>query len=156
LTDDLRKLFLRSWFERGLFLEAYVLLGVMRVAILVLPFRKIASLLGLTQGSAPSEASLNVFPCTEKIGWAIRAAAARTPWQSACLVQALSGMVMLIRRGIDATLYLGVAKHENNTETLSAHAWLSCGNTVLTGDGGLERYSTLSSFYGTKKSGRDH
>lgn len=80
------------------------------------------------------------------IGWAIQAAAVRTPWESACLVQALTGMIMLSHRGIGATLYLGVAKEESNPESMAAHAWLRCGDTVLTGAVGVERFSVISSF----------
>jgi len=146
-TDDLRKFFARSWRERGLFVEAFFLLGVMRTAILLLPFRKIAGMMGLVQGSTSTESvsSLPVNP--SDIGWSIRAAAKRTHWESACLAQALTGMVMLGRRGINATLYLGVAKDESDPETLNAHAWLRCGDTILTGAGGVERYSAISSFF---------
>ena len=55
-------------------------------------------------------------------------------------------MVMLSRRGINATLYLGVAKNENGPEAMDAHAWLRCGGVILTGAGGVERFSAISSF----------
>jgi hypothetical protein len=145
---------LRSWQERGLLCEAVLLLGVMRAAILMLPFRRITALMGLAQGVVPTGATSDVSLCPAKIGWAVQAAAARTPWQSACLVQALTGMLMLSRRGINSTLYLGVAKDENNPETMAAHAWLRCGNIVLTGAGGVERYTALSSFSRTTKPGQ--
>jgi hypothetical protein len=146
LIDDLRKFSSRSWQERGLFAEAFVLLGVMRAAIVLFPFRKITAHLGLAPGASPevSESALCVKPTD--IGWAVQAAAARTPWQSACLVQALTGMVMLGRRGINATLYLGVARDESGAEAMAAHAWLRCGDNILTGAGGIERFSAISSF----------
>jgi len=144
--DNLRKFSARTWQERGLFVEAFVLLGVMRAAVLLLPFRRITSLLGLAQGEATSgsQAGLAVDPAA--IGWSIQAAAARTHWESACLAQALTGMLMLSRRGINATLYLGVAKDVSDPETMTAHAWLRCGDAILTGAGGVERYSAISSF----------
>jgi hypothetical protein len=55
-------------------------------------------------------------------------------------------MVMLGRRGINTTLYLGVARDESGTEAMAAHAWLRCGAAILTGAGGVERYSAISSF----------
>jgi hypothetical protein len=146
LIDDLRKFSSRSWQERGLFAEAFVLLGVMRAAIVLFPFRKITAYLGLTPGASSSvpESALCVKPTD--IGWGVQAAAARTPWQSACLAQALTGMVMLGRRGINATLYLGVARDESGAEAMTAHAWLRCGDAILTGAGGVERYAAISSF----------
>lgn len=146
LIDDLRKFSSRSWRERSLFVEAFVLLGVMRAAVLLLPFRKITKMMGLVQveTSPLPVADVNVDPA--EIGWAIQAAAARTHWESACLAQALTGMFMLSRRGIEATLYLGVARDESDPEAMTAHAWLRCGGLILTGAGGVERFSALSSF----------
>lgn len=146
LIDALGKFFARSWQERGLFIEAFVLLGMMRAAILLLPFRRITNLLGLAQGetsSMPAEVA-TVDPAA--IGWSIQAAAARTHWESACLAQALTGMVMLSRRGIGATLFLGVARDETDPGAMAAHAWLRCGGVILTGAGGVERFSAISFF----------
>jgi hypothetical protein len=146
LIDDLRKFSSRSRLERGLFLEACVLLGVMRASILLFPFRRITNLLGLAQCNTSSMPGSDMTDDPSTIGWAVQAAAARTPWESACLVQALTGMIMLSHRGIGATLYLGVSKDENNPETMTAHAWLRCGDTILIGAGGVERFSVISSF----------
>ena len=129
-----------------MFFEAFLLLGVMRAAILLLPFRRITTILGLAQGATSSMPAVDMTVDPADVGWAIRAAAARTPWESACLAQALTGMVMLSRRGIAATLYLGVARDEIDPEAMSAHAWLRCGDTILTGAGGVERFSAISSF----------
>ena len=146
LIDNLRKFSARTWQERWLFVEAFVLLGVMRAAVLLFPFRKITTPLGLVQGEASSVPEDDGAPVPAAIGWSIQAAAARTHWESACLAQALTGMVMLSLRGIGATLYLGVARDENDPGTMAAHAWLRCGEAILTGAGGVERYSAISSF----------
>ncbi|MBL0225862.1 MAG: lasso peptide biosynthesis B2 protein [Geobacteraceae bacterium] len=146
LIDDLRKFSARSWSERGLFLEAFILLGVMRAAILLFPFRKIAKILGITQSETSSIPEKDIPIDTTAIGWAIQAAAARTHWESACLAQALTGMVMLSRRGVASALYLGVARVESTPGTMDAHAWLRCGDAILTGAGGVERFSAISAF----------
>lgn len=130
-----------------MFFEALLLLGVMRAAILFVPFRKIAAMMGLVQGAQPVEHEVLSSSCTEGISWAIRAAAARTPWESACLVRALTGMAMLSRRRIKATLYLGVAKDESGAETMKAHAWLSCGDNILVGAAGYEEYAVISAYH---------
>jgi len=123
-----------------------MLLGVMRTAILLLPFRKIIALMGLVQGEQPG-ASESIAACRlAAIAWAVQAAALRTPWESACLVQALTGMAMLARRGGSATLSLGVGRNDNVREIISAHAWLQCGGKFITGAGGYEKYSIISSF----------
>jgi hypothetical protein len=146
LISELRKFSSRTWRERGFFAEAYMLLGVMRCAMLLLPFQRIAEIMGLRQGIAGADNAFARSVNSAHIGWAIQAAALRTPWESACLVQALTGVVMLGRQGIDATLYLGVAKDESGLEAMSAHAWLCCGDAIVTGDSGIERFSVISSF----------
>lgn len=144
--DGLRKFFQRSRQERWLFLEAFLLLSVMRAAILLLPFRRITAMMGLEQGE-PGVADRSFSDSLPaRIGWAVTAAAARTPWESACLAQALTAMNMLSRRGIDATLYLGVAKGGRVPESMDAHAWLDCGGSTITGAAGAERFSAISRF----------
>lgn len=52
--------------------------------------------------------------------------------------------MMLRRRQIPSTLYLGVAKKEDGD--LNAHAWLRTGDAIILGGGGLERFSVVSTF----------
>lgn len=145
LKSDLAKLLKRSGHERFLLLESVFLLGAIRAAVLCVPFRLIARLLRLTPREAPQCLPPDMAPAST-VGWAVAAAASRTPWQSTCLVQALCGLVMLRRRGIPCTLCLGVAKEERAVEPVSAHAWLRCGGEILIGSGGQERFTLLSVF----------
>ena len=133
--------------ERRLLIAAIGWLGLLRVAVLMLPFRRLASLLGLTQ-SDPSEVSL-AFRAdhqarTEAIGWAVQGVAARTPWLSTCLVQSLAGYVMLRRHDVPSVVYLGVAKDAGGE--LIAHSWLQCGDRFVTGGGSQHRYSVIAAY----------
>ena len=147
-TRDLRKLGARSWQERGLLLEAFIWLGVMRVAMGRLPFRRIAAQLGLAQAETLEVSPILEIQPAPRIGWAVRAAAARTPWQSTCLVQALAGIAMLHRRKLSGVLYLGIAKDASAAELLVAHAWLCCGDVILTGESERARFSAVACFIG--------
>ena len=143
---DLSKLRVLSGADRWLLLEAMVWLSLMRVAIALLPFRRITTLLRLIPGESPTELAEALRPPALRIGWAVRAAATRTPWESTCLMQALAGSVLLCRRDIHSTLYLGVAKDTTVPAGLAAHAWLRCGDAILTGSAGRERFSVVSTF----------
>ena len=80
-----------------------------------------------------------------RIGWAVRTMSRRTPWNSNCLAQAIAAKRMLRRRGTACTLYLGLAKDAH--DELAAHAWLRCGNRVLTGGRLSQRqYTVVSTF----------
>jgi hypothetical protein len=118
--------------RRGLSIEAVITLGIARLLVLCVPIRWITRLLERPASRAP----LNIAPTDEivrEVGWAVRAAAPKTPWKSACLPQALAGKWMLARRGIHGTIRLGVAK--NASGGLEAHAWLYSGGVILTGGG---------------------
>jgi hypothetical protein len=133
--------------DRRLLIEAIGWLGLLRVAVLMLPYRRLASLLRLTQ-SDPSQVS--VASCAghraraEAIGWAVRAVAARTPWLSTCLVQSLAGYVMLRRHDVPSVVYLGVAK--GAAGELIAHSWLQCGDRLVTGGASQHRYSVIAAY----------
>jgi hypothetical protein len=121
----------------------------MRLAVLFISFQRTVVFLGLKQEASTldilnPEQSADV----EKIGWSLRAVSARTPWESACLTQALAGMVMLQRRGIQAFLLLGVSRADSGPDSMAAHAWLKCGEAIVTGAGGHERFIVISTFAG--------
>jgi len=155
---DLNKLSTASWADIGLLLRAFVLLGLARAAIALVPLRGIVRVLGMSPvkrpdcGTDASSEDPEKFQIpldahrtqAAKIGWAVRSAAARTPWQSACLSQALAGSVLLRTREIPFTLNLGVAG--NIDSGISAHAWLTCGELTLTGSAGVEEFRTVAAF----------
>ena len=145
-TNDLSKLKARSGPERAAVLEAFLWLGVMRLTLRLWPFRSIAVRMGLKQTGAAIAAQNPHIAETTRIGWAVKAAASRTPWPSTCLVQALAGMMMLSRRKMTGALYLGVAKDELAPEPIAAHSWLCSGESVLVGENGRESFKVISIF----------
>jgi len=145
-TSNLRKLHARSWSERVRLIEAFIRLGLMRAALGRWPFRRIAARLGLMQTETPLVGQVPNIAEATRIGWAVKAAASRTPWPSTCLVQALAGIMMLRRRHISGTLYLGVAKDKLGPEQIAAHAWLASGDVVLIGENERERFKVISCF----------
>ncbi len=150
LSDLVSKIRRHPWYELCLLPEALILLAVMRLMVLLVPFQRIASLLGLSPAPLlkPLVSPSQQLKVADSVGWAIRAMASRTPWESACLTQALAGMVMLQRRKIPALLFLGVAKSSAGPEKTAAHAWLTCGDAIITGGGDHEKYVVISSFCG--------
>jgi hypothetical protein len=121
------------------------MLGLMRLTIR-LPFRTVSRVIGLHRGETPGEVAPETVARAAAVGWAVRAAASYTPWESTCLVQALAATMLLRLRGIDCTLYLGVARDRVTPEAITAHAWLRCGELLLTGAAERERYTPVASF----------
>lgn len=133
----------RSRADRRLLVEATLWLALARSALRTLPFRWIVRLFALSPGEGAPAVDTPSRNAAVRIGWALSAAAARTPWQSACLAQALAGSGMLRMRRIPGTVAMGVAKSATGLE---AHAWLSCGGAVVTGADGHERYQVVARF----------
>jgi len=143
----IRKFFALEEEERRLFLEAWWTLGVMRIALLTRPFKRIVRPLlqippSEVEGSTPEP---HTILRAEKIARAVRRAAAHTPWESACLVQALTVWKMSERRGIPGRFYLGVDRRGTEGK-MRAHAWAQCGERILTGALGREAFTPVSMF----------
>ena len=119
--------------------EALACLALARAAVVVLPFRLIAPRLGVRRAETPPVAGLP--PASRGVAWAVAVAARRTPWRSECLEQAIAAKTMLRRRGIQSTLYLGVAR-----DPVAAHAWLRVGELNVTGGHDVARYAVVASF----------
>lgn len=77
--------------------------------------------------------------CAE-VAFIIPRLAVRLPWRADCLVQALAGQRMLLKRGIAGEIAVGTAKHPDGT--FEAHAWLTYGSEVILG-GDISRFSPL-------------
>ncbi len=136
----------RTRAERLLLLEAFVLLAFARLMVLILPFKWLAVSLGRHMNESGTQVNPSDLLIARIVGQAIRSAASNTPWQSVCLPQAVAAQWMLKRRRIAATLYLGVAKSENKAEKLAAHAWLRCGDIILTGASGHRQFTVVAMF----------
>jgi transglutaminase superfamily protein len=144
MFSRLAKFWRLSWPDRCLTLEALIWLGLARLAILALPFRWIAPYMGQPRAVSPiDDASVNVDQ-VKRIARAIRRTSRHTPWDSNCLSQALTAKRMLHRRRINCTLYLGLAKDDD--DHLQAHAWVRSGSFILTGGRGSGRYAAVATF----------
>lgn len=78
----------------------------------------------------------------ELISWALASAAARVPWRSDCLVQAMAASMWLDR--IERSYKLNIGVRKNAADDLEAHAWLTSGDITVTGNlPNLESFSTI-------------
>ncbi len=139
----------RGWpkSRRGLVLEAYCLLGLCRFLIRYVPFRLTAArwlgwFMAETVRSLPPTAAATAAD----VGWIVERLADHTPWESACLPQAMAAQHMLKRRGIGSTLYLGLARSDRRPTGHEAHAWLRCGEVVVTGEGEMGDFQSVACY----------
>ena len=145
-TPSWRKLHQRTWAERWLLIEAAWWLTLTAGALRVIPFKRLATWLDLTPAPTAPTGVGSPRQDALAVGWAVRAAAAHTPWTSTCLAQALAASQMLRRRTIASALTLGVALAPDKDQRMEAHAWLQHGGVFLTGEGGHQRFTPISTF----------
>lgn len=135
--------------HRRLFLQAWVRLGGVRYDLKCRSFKELTA--GLTLHRAPfepPELQAETLAMAVQVGWAVRAASRFTPWQSTCLVQVLAAQRMLEERLLPGAFYIGTAPGAGESAgiDLDAHAWLKCGERIITGEKGHERYAVISVF----------
>ena len=145
----IRKFFALDHDARRMLIQAWRLLGAVRIAILATSFKRLVAKLTVHR-EAVDQVPLNAdsLAVAHTIGWAVRTAARFTPWKSSCLVQVLAAQRMLQQRGIAGAFYLGAApgSEGEKQQTLDAHAWLKCNDNFITGESGHERFTIVTSF----------
>lgn len=93
---------------------------------------------------SPTEVNYTTYRKAAKVGWAVNRMSQFTPWESKCLVQAITAQIVLRLLKIPYTLYLGLDKDESSK--LIAHSWLRCGGLIVTGGREKERFIVVAKF----------
>jgi len=113
------------WRDRGLVVEAALMLVAARATLLVVPFRRFRPWLTLA-GRGQADPLL-----LARVRRAIGMAARNLPFEAVCLPQAMAAKAMLARRGAGSALCIGVGRDADDSMIL--HAWLEAGDTIVTG-----------------------
>ena len=134
MVKGLRRFFQAPLSKKLFFLKTLCVSFLVRFLIFGLPFRWVKHLLNLNL--CPPE---TIEPRYEMV----KTGAGRTvlnmintvhryfPWKNTCLVQAITGKILLKQRAVKCIIVMGLKK--DGTETLKAHAWLVNTEGVITG-----------------------
>jgi hypothetical protein len=117
---------------------AWLLAIAFRVAIALLGFRRLESLIRCGNGAAPPA-------YLHRVALAIRSPARRLPGAN-CLVQACTACALIGWRGYEAVIRVGVREAEDGR--MLAHAWLVSGDRIVTGGavGSFESFRPIADF----------
>ncbi|MFV9656117.1 lasso peptide biosynthesis B2 protein [Pseudomonas sp. NY15366] len=131
---------------------AWLLLGVARALVLLLPFRLLSGFLGTKLGPHPicSMPTPRQSMRALEIGRTVRWAANHTPWHSNCFAQAIASRILLGAAGIPCVICFGLSRNEQ--KALIAHAWVTVGPIRVCGGDGFASYKVVGCFL---SSGRD-
>jgi hypothetical protein len=119
--------------ERRLAFRALGTVAVIRLALWVLPFRRIRQTL---EARSPRENGPDTLqPTAAQIAWAVKLASRYVP-RATCLTQALAAEILLQRAGIESAVHIGVSLDDGTGESrksFGAHAWVEQQGSVLLG-----------------------
>jgi len=114
-----------------------------RMMVLVLPFRRLAALLGEQNSEGNKKHPGFDWLYVNTVSRQIKNVSHYVPWTSNCLVQAAVGKILLRKKSIESTVSFGVKKKGRKME---AHAWLTVGLRIVLGGETADQFVEVSSF----------
>jgi Transglutaminase-like superfamily len=134
--------------ERQLLLKTFILLGLIRLGLALLPFQKMLDILANLSRTFSSQQPSEPLRL-EQIVHAVELSSRYLPGEVLCLPRALTMQVLMRHQGYAPQLRIGVAKGAQGD--LEAHAWVEHqGNVVMGYVRDLARYTPLPSFKGCR------
>ena len=130
---------------------AWLMLGIARATILVIPFRYFSGCLGQSSKTMTYTPVLSTSQTARarRIGRVVRATANITPWESVCFPQALVACLLLRGTSIPYIMHFGLAKNPDNAgeDPMKAHAWVTAGSVAVTGGrNNLFKFTVVGSY----------
>jgi hypothetical protein len=124
--------------DKWLFIRAVFWLALVRIVLLVVPFRRLFE----NQTIESSRGAIDADPeFLRRVSYVVGAAANNVPWGSDCFPQTIAARMLLKRQGYESIIHVGVERV--GEDMLNGHAWLTCGDIVVTGGAELHRYTEL-------------
>ncbi|NEQ84588.1 MAG: lasso peptide biosynthesis B2 protein [Moorea sp. SIO2I5] len=145
---QLRKFLRLTSRERQLVINTFILLGLIRLGLWLLPFQTLRRLVAKISQPSPLAQGVNQTNLSKIVG-AVNISSRYMPGGVKCLARALTTQVLMSRCGYSPQLRIGVAKGEGGK--LEAHAWVENQGQVVIGYlRDLSRFTPLPSFKGGK------
>lgn len=139
-----------GWKRRMLLAEAAACLLIARLALIFIPFARLARSFGAFEPPAQAAPRAHVANAPEQarlaaeIGWAVTQAARYVPANAACLPQAMAARSMLKRRGVPSVVHFGAAKGQDRS--FETHAWLDAAGVEVTGYRTAKNFAEIACF----------
>ena len=140
-----RPIFVQLWI-----IPVWCMLGISKLLILLVSFRRLLPFLGKSVGVFPwvplvsGEGEARAL----LISNVVTTAARYTPWESNCFPQAIVARVLLGLYGVNYCLYFGVRRTAGKVP-FDAHAWIASGRVAVVGRRSFRRYTVVGIFAAT-------
>jgi hypothetical protein len=129
---------------KWLLFQAIFISGIVKITLLVRPFKKVLNWLGKINIETDKRSHPQSLVIRTEVKTAIVLCNKYTFWQTECYTQALTGKILLKKYNIPSTIYIGFYKDEDGN--YKGHAWLRSFDMVLTGDKEINKF-TVQSFF---------
>ena len=139
--SKVRKVSGRDWW---LFVSAICWTGIARILIVFVPLKRFSFLLGIHMKETPKTAVSENMVLLRAVGVGITRASRFVPWRCKCYESAIAAKMILRGYGLQTTLYYGVTKDQD--KKLIAHAWVRCGDYIVTGRPGMKWFTVVGTF----------
>ena len=127
--------FFRYNHEKWMTISVYIYSAYYRMCIRFVPMPKLENRMGIRGEESPDQETAENLWVAKLVRFHVTRVTRHTPWESKCLVQALTARKILKKKNVNSNLYLGIMKENNE---LKAHAWLRCGQLYVTGGDGKD------------------
>ncbi|SJZ50287.1 lasso peptide biosynthesis B2 protein [Sediminibacterium ginsengisoli] len=132
LVKKTRIFFHFSTRQKFLFFRALFLSGLVRFTLSFLPFRKVMKWLGTDSIETDKLPDPETLQYRTEVKTALALADRYTFWKTECYTRSLTAKILLRKKGIPSTLYIGFYKDE--TGVYKGHAWLRSADMLVTGN----------------------
>jgi len=116
---------------RRLFAEALLTSAWVKMSLLFFPFKRVLGWMGMAHTESDYTPDDSSLIDRRSIKSALQLCHKYAFWPTECYTLALTGKLLLKRRNISSTLYIGFMKDPQGK--FKGHAWLRAGDTYITG-----------------------
>ena len=126
----------------------WLLLGLCRFAILIIPLRWLSRLYGTDAplDCQPVDIQDRLLVRASQVKRAISITTKYTPWQSSCYPQALATHLLLCSFHVPHVIYFGMRRTSSRSGDYAAHAWVMAGDVAVSGGRNEGKYTIVRAF----------
>lgn len=134
-------------FTKRWFIPVWLMLGISRLLIIAITFRRLAPHLGKSVGVSAYSHLLTSDQEAQalRIARVIRLTARYCPWVANCFPQAITARLLLGYYRIPYSLYFGLCR-DPETNQFKAHAWVTAGRIPVSGGHSFQHYTIVGCY----------
>ena len=115
--------------EKWMTITVYLYVAFYRLCILLVPMSRIEKMMGIRGEESTAEENVENMKLAKLVGFHVNRVTEHLPLKRKCFVRALTARRILMKKGVNSTLYMGVGLENGK---MIAHAWLRCGLLFVT------------------------